>query len=359
MGSLLDHRQAILGEWVVSQLQQLNLYVEGFDKRLVAVSGDASFRRYFRTAELAPGQTLIAVDAPADKEDSRPFVAIARAWRDNGVHVPEVLAADFEQGFMLLSDLGDDLYLPQLENHADTLYQAALVELVKIQQSAAPHDYPLPCYDAKMLRQEMALCTDWFFGQLLALDLNDQEAARIEQVFDQLVTSALQQPQVCVHRDYHSRNLMTLGAVEGGFEVGVLDFQDAVIGPISYDLVSLLRDCYINWSDENEEKWLADYLQLALINNLWPYQQVPDYETFKRWFDWMGLQRHIKCVGIFSRLYLRDGKAGYLKDIPRTFAYLKKVCQQYADFADFNRWLDDRVVPAMQKSEPLMQAKSA
>lgn len=334
-----------LEKWVVDQLQQLDLYQNGHDPVLATVSGDASFRRYFRTAELASGQTLIAVDAPAEKEDSRPFVAIARAWLADGVDVPEVLAVDLELGFMLLSDFGDDLYLPQLKSHADTLYQAALAELVRIQQSAAPHDYDLPAYDAVKLHQEMQLCPDWFFTQLLGLQLSVEEKQRFDDVCEKLIGSALEQPQVCVHRDYHSRNLMTLA----NGHVGVLDFQDAVIGPITYDLASLLRDCYISWSDDNEEKWLGDYLQLALQYQLWQQTEVPSYELFKRWFDWMGMQRHIKCVGIFSRLYLRDGKAGYLQDIPRTFAYLKKVCQQYPEFAEFNLWLDQVVVPAMQR----------
>lgn len=355
----MDHRQAALSEWVVAQLQQFGLYQKGFDAALASVSGDASFRRYFRTTEVSPGCSLIAVDAPADKENSRPFVAIARAWLNNGVHVPEVLAADFEQGFMLLSDLGDTLYLPLLTKHADTLYQAALTELVNIQQSAAPHDYVLPAYGASKLREEMVLCPDWFFTQLLGLQLSETDLVRLNSVFDRLVDSALAQPQVCVHRDYHSRNLMVVGDIESGFDVGVLDFQDAVVGPVTYDVVSLLRDCYVSWTDENEEKWLGDYLQLALINNLWPHNQVPDYDTFKCWFDWMGLQRHIKCVGIFSRLYLRDGKNGYLKDIPRTFAYLKKVCEQYSEFAEFNHWLDEVVVPAMQDCEALTPAAPA
>jgi len=342
----LDHRQTALSEWVVAQLQQLELYSNGHDASLVSVSGDASFRRYFRTAALSSGQTLIAVDAPADKEDSRPFVAIAQAWLEHGVHVPEVLAADFDLGFMLLSDLGDDLFLPQLTTHADALYQAALGELVTIQRCAAPHEYVLPAYDSDKLRQEMYLCPDWFFTQLLGLELNADDRQRLENVFEKLITSALEQPQVCVHRDYHSRNLMTL---ESG-HVGVLDFQDAVVGPITYDLVSLLRDCYISWPAEHEEKWIGDYLQLSLQYGLWQQANMPEYDVFKRWFDWMGLQRHIKCVGIFSRLYLRDGKAAYLQDIPRTFGYLKKVCQQYPEFAEFNAWLDEVVMPAMQAS---------
>ena len=185
---------------------------------------------------------------------------------------------------------------------------------------------------------------DWFFTQLLGVELSSNENQRLQDVFAKLVGNAQEQPQLCVHRDYHSRNLM---ALDDG-DVGVLDFQDAVIGPVTYDLVSLLRDCYIGWSDEQEEKWIGDYMQLAVQQGIWQQAEAPSYGHFKRWFDWMGLQRHIKCVGIFSRLYLRDGKAGYLQDIPRTFGYLKKVCEEYPDFADFNAWLDEVVVPAMQ-----------
>lgn len=340
----MDHRKEALEEWTVEQLRQLNLYHSGHKAALMTVSGDASFRRYFRTVALACGRTLIAVDAPADKEDSRPFVAIARAWLEQGVHVPEVLAADFELGFMLLSDLGDDLFLPQLEEYADSLYQAALAELATIQRSVAPYDYVLPVYDADKLRQEMQLCSQWFFKQLLGLELSAQDCQRFEDVLGELVASALEQPQVCVHRDYHSRNLMTLA---DGY-VGVLDFQDAVVGPITYDLVSLLRDCYISWPDEREAKWIGDYLQLSKQYGLWQQTPMSTYDEFKRWFDWMGMQRHIKCVGIFSRLYLRDDKAGYLQDIPRTFGYIKKVCEQYSEFAEFNTWLNEIVVPAIQ-----------
>lgn len=351
----MDSRHAALAQWVTGQLQQLKLYQQSGNVNLQMVSGDASFRRYFRTPSMLSGQSYIGVDAPPVKEDSQPFVAIARAWLSCGVHVPEVIAADFEQGFMLLSDLGDDLYLPQLQKHADTLYQGALAALVRIQRCNTPDDYELPAYDRHKLQDEMQLCPDWFFAQLLGLELNTLDHQHLSEVFESLLDSALQQPQVCVHRDYHSRNLMTLP----GGNVGVLDFQDAVIGPVTYDLVSLLRDCYISWSDAQEEKWLGDYLQLAAQQGIWTQAEAPSYGHFKRWFDWMGLQRHIKCVGIFSRLYLRDGKTGYLQDIPRTFAYIKKVCQEYPEFAEFNAWLDAKVVPAMQACEHLSVEKGS
>lgn len=345
----LDDRESALAQWVDQQLQQLKLNQPESDAGLDVVSGDASFRRYFRTRSSAEGVTWIAVDAPPEKEDSRSFVAIARAWIECGVHVPEVLAADFDQGFMLLSDLGDDLYLPQLANNSDALYLAALSALVKIQRCHETVGYKLPHYNQQKLRDEMQLCPEWFFEQLLGLVLTSDDKSRLCEVFDRLVESALEQPQVCVHRDYHSRNLM---ALPNG-NVGVLDFQDAVIGPVTYDLVSLLRDCYISWSAEQEEKWISDYIRLAGQQDIWSAGEAPSYGCFKRWFDWMGLQRHIKCVGIFSRLYLRDGKAGYLQDIPRTFGYLKKVCEEYPEFAELNSWLDRVVVPAMAECAQL------
>ena len=346
-----DRRKAALTEWVGQQMQYHQLCQAKQDIELEVVSGDASFRRYFRTQPAFDGNTWIAVDAPPEKEDSRPFVAIAQAWLGCGVHVPDVLAADFEQGFMLLSDLGDALYLPQLANGADTLYPRALAALVKIQRCHEMAGYELPHYDQQKLQDEMQLCPQWFFGQLLGLSLTRDDESRLQAVFDRLISSALEQPQVCVHRDYHSRNLMVLP--ENG--VGVLDFQDAVIGPVTYDLVSLLRDCYISWSAEQEERWIGDYMALAQQQGIWSAGEIPSYGHFKRWFDWMGLQRHIKCVGIFSRLFLRDGKAGYLQDIPRTFGYLKKVCGEYPEFAEFDHWLDQVVVPAMAECAHLQE----
>jgi len=332
------------------QLQRLGLYSHGHNASLKTVSGDASFRRYFRTQVLSSGCSLIAVDAPAEKEDSRPFVAISQAWLKGGIDVPEVIAVDLEEGFMLLSDLGDDVYLPQLSENADVLYPHAIAALVRLQQCAMPKDYQLPIYDAEKLQQEMGLCSEWFLTQLLGLELGVKEKQCLNDVFGRLVGSAQAQPQVCVHRDYHSRNLMVLSNAQGKSEVGVLDFQDAVIGPVTYDLVSLLRDCYISWPAEQEAKWIANYMRLASQQGVWQSVDEPSYAQFKRWFEWMGLQRHIKCVGIFSRLYLRDGKTGYLQDIPRTFAYLKRVSEQYSEFGEFNDWLDNVVVPAMQKS---------
>lgn len=336
----MDQRQTALTHWVTQQLRELSYQVTEKPDLLTSVSGDASFRRYFRA--VVDGNSFIAMDAPPEKEDSHPFVAIARSWIDCGVPVPRIYAEDLSLGFMLLSDMGDTLYLDRLnEDSADVLYKQALRTLIDIQRCHGIRNYSLPAYDKQRLSVEMNLCPDWFFTQLLGVDLDEAERQLFSAISDQLVNSALEQPQVCVHRDYHSRNLMLLP----DDSIGVLDFQDAVIGPITYDLVSLLRDCYINWTAEREQKWIRDFVQLAqqagLIGDI-------DYEQFRKWFDWMGLQRHIKCVGIFSRLFLRDGKAGYLNDIPRTFNYLKQVCATYDEFAAFDQWLDRRVIPAMQ-----------
>lgn len=346
----MDQRQKSLASWATTHLKDRLQIDAEITLPLIAVSGDASFRRYFRIS--ANGQSFICMDAPPEKEDSAPFVAIARSWYQSGVPVPEIVACDLEQGFMLLSDMGDTLYLDQLDpGSADLLYQQALQTMVKIQQCSKVEGYRLPTYDQARLITEMSLCPDWFFTQLLGLELSAAEHRMLSDAYQILVASALEQPRVCVHRDYHSRNLMLLPDQS----IGVLDFQDAVLGPISYDLVSLIRDCYISWPQDKEEQWIKAYLQLAqqaqLIRDI-------DYPQFKRWFDWMGMQRQIKCVGIFSRLYLRDGKAGYLKDIPRTFAYLKSVCESYSEFFVLNHWLDEKVVPAMKNCHLLLAAEA-
>lgn len=342
----MAERLSQLTGWVASQLMLLACRPLKLPVVLEPVSGDASFRRYFRVF-LEQG-SLIVMDAPPDKENSVPFVAIAQHWRSHGVPVPQIMAQDLQKGFLLLTDFGDSVYLGQLgEETADRLYQQALEALLQIQQCPASPDYPLPPYDAAKLQAEMHLCPQWFFSKLLAMDLTDSELGMLEQVFAMLVKSALEQPQVNVHRDFHSRNLM----LPPGGDIGVLDFQDAVYGPITYDLVSLLRDCYINWLPQQEIHWIETYVDQARIAGL--ISARVSREQFIRWFDWMGLQRHIKCVGIFSRLCLRDGKAGYLRDIPRTFGYIKRVCAHYPQLAEFNDWLEVKVIPHMQQSKRL------
>ena len=326
-----------------SRIQQLRNWLLGLDAEpceLVPVSGDASFRRYFRVK--FADNSLIAVDAPPEKEDSRPFVAIANAWLQQGIPVPEIRAVDFEQGFMLLADFGDDLLLAHLhKDTADSWYRRAFNLLHNIQAVTGVEDYDLPLYDTQRLTDEMQLFIDWCLQARLRLTLTEDEQRLLRQTFSQLVVNASEQPQVCVHRDYHSRNLMCVG----DDRLGVIDFQDAVWGPVTYDLVSLLKDCYICWPRSQVLIWAEAFRkQWQLLNP----QQPVDTATWVRWFDWMGLQRHIKVVGIFCRLALRDGKSGYLADIPRTFNYLYEVTRIYPELTEFSSWLERRVIPAMQ-----------
>ncbi len=337
----VDIRLAALRAWVVKAFAQLGIDL-ATDWSLTPVSGDASFRRYFRVR--SHNLSWIAVDAPPEKEDSRPFVAIARAWEPLAIQAPRVFLADFDDGFMLLSDLGDDLYLGALTaDNADQLYAQALQALTHIQQCRSVADYPLPPYDAALLAREMDLFGDWFVTRLLGIVLTDAEAKVLAAAMARLQASALEQPRACVHRDFHSRNLM-LTASDGP---GVLDFQDAVLGPVTYDLVSLLRDCYIAWPESRVRDWALGYRRtLQEIHLL----DAVDESTFLRWFDWMGMQRHMKAIGIFARLQLRDGKPAYLGDIPRTLNYLYRVALRYPQFSELAGILQELILPAMQAS---------
>lgn len=304
---------------------------------LFPVSGDASFRRYFRVK--ADNQSWIAVDAPPEKENSETFVTIARSWLQQGVHVPGVISVDLDQGFMLLSDFGDRLLLPELrEENVDPLYKDAMAELFKIQCCDVAS---LPSYDGVLLQREMALFKDWFLVSLLNVDLSADEQESINSAFSILEESALEQPVVCVHRDYHSRNLM----ITPEHTPGVIDFQDAVKGPITYDLVSLLRDCYISWSDEQVYKWVG-FFQTALVEKNTLSAEIT-VERFERWFDLMGMQRHLKAIGIFARLSIRDDKHSYLQDIPRTLQYVKHVSAKYPELERFNLFVNKILIPAM------------
>lgn len=337
----MDPRLRELKLWVEQTFNDLGLALSD-QWQCEMVSGDASFRRYFRV--LDRGRSWIAVDAPPEKEDSRPFVAVAQAWLPLGVAVPEIEAVDLEQGFMLLEDLGDVQYLGELNaDSADQLYEMAFQQLVKIQSCRDLDGEALPPYDYAMLDREVLLFRDWFLKELLGLELSEAEERQLRDLFELLIGTALEQPQVCVHRDYHSRNLMLCDQER----IGVIDFQDAVMGPVTYDLVSLLRDCYIAWPDERLEIWTASFVER--IRHIDGMGDVPP-EQFRRWFDLMGMQRHLKAVGIFARLKIRDGKAGYLPDIPRTFGYLLKVGAQYPQTQVTIDWLRARVVPQMYSS---------
>lgn len=301
-------------------------------------SGDASFRRYFRVR--SGGQSRIAVDARPDREDSRPFVQVAHLMSEMGLNVPRVLASDLDRGFLLVTDLGERLYLDQLDDESvDRLYHDALGALATL-QAGGPNQEGLPPYDLRLLMVEMSLFREWFVETHLGLDLGAPDRGLLDGVFARLADSALEQPQVMVHRDYHSRNLM----VTGSNNPGILDFQDAVIGPVTYDLVSLLRDCYIAWPRARVEDWALGYRKQALRTGILT-DEHGDEVRWMRWFDWMGVQRHLKAAGIFSRLHHRDGKPAYLGDIPRTLGYVAAVCSRYAELAPLADFLERRVEP--------------
>lgn len=283
-------------------------------------SNDASFRRYFRV--FYAGHTRIAMDAPPAQEDCRPFIAVAQSFRALGVNVPQVYHADLKQGFLLLSDFGTRLYLHELNaDSVERLYGDALGALITL-QACGPGTYPLPPYGRERLLTEMELFREWYLGRHRRFTLNPRQHETLDQAFTFLAAAALEQPQVAVHRDYHSRNLL----VTAQHNPGILDFQDAVMGPITYDLVSLLRDCYIAWPRAQVEAWVRGYHDLALHSGI---LREENEQQFLRWFDLMGVQRHFKASGIFARLNHRDGKPGYLQDIPRTLAYVADVASRY------------------------------
>jgi aminoglycoside/choline kinase family phosphotransferase len=300
-------------------------------------SNDASFRRYFRVRE--GGKSFIAMDAPPDREDSRPFVKVAEAFESIGLNVPHIYARDLNQGFMLLEDLGSELYLDRLSvDTVNRLYGDALGALATL-QACGPRD-GLPSYDRPLLMQEMALFRDWLLDKELGLTLSGEENALLEQVFELLVDNALQQPQVCVHRDYHSRNLM----VTASHNPGILDFQDAVTGPVTYDLVSLLRDCYVAWPKEQVRDWAMGYFELAVQSGI----VAAEHESqFMAWFDLMGVQRHLKASGIFARLNRRDGKPDYLKEIPRTLGYITQLDSEFKLLRALGDFIRVRIMPIL------------
>ncbi|TVP57603.1 MAG: aminoglycoside phosphotransferase [Halomonadaceae bacterium] len=328
----MDKRYQSLLDW-------LHQVLPAAPQEVAKVAGDASFRRYFRAhTETASGPlSWIVMDAPPEHEDCAPFVAIARHWQAQGLHVPEILAEDRQQGFLLLEDLGDQLYSQALtqEARADILYGQAINALVRIQ--TLPQDLPLPAYDAGLLEREMQLFPDWLLKEQLGLSLTDQEQDLLASTFALLRDAALEQPRATVHRDYHSRNLLVTGANSPG----IIDFQDAVIGPVTYDLVSLLKDCYVRWPVEAVARWVEQYRQQSQAQGL----HQADSATFTQWFELMGMQRHLKAAGIFARLAKRDGKAGYLADVPRTVNYLIEASQGQPALQPFGHWLTHRVWP--------------
>jgi hypothetical protein len=281
------------------------------------------------------------MDAPPAKEDVGPYLRVATMLQEIGVNAPRVLERSAD-GFLVLSDLGTRMYLPELSQpgRADALYADAIDALVAIQSRGVSAALQLPAYDARLLRLEMSLFPDWLLQRHLDLALSAHEAAMLDAAMDALVANALAQPQVFVHRDYHSRNLM----VCPGANPGILDFQDAVRGGLTYDLVSLLRDSYIAWPQERVVEWALQFRRKAAAAGL---ATGRDDAQFLRWFDLMGVQRHLKVGGIFARLWHRDGKPGYLADIPRTLQYAVGSCARHADFAELGALIEHRVLPAV------------
>jgi len=311
-----------LREWLGTRFSASALTLE-------PASADASFRRYFRV--FSGGQTWIAMDAPPEREDCRAFVHVARLLREAGVNAPGVLAQDFERGFLLLTDLGSTTYLSALtEDNADSLFGDAIEALIKWQLASRGGE--LPPYDETLLRRECGLFPEWYVARHLGVTLSDAQQGTLADMLALIVSRSLAQPAVYVHRDYMPRNLMVTDP-----NPGVIDFQDAVYGPISYDVVSLFRDAFVSWEEARVLDWTVRYWEKAKRRGL-PVDR--DFGAFYRDFEWMGLQRHLKVLGIFARIHYRDGKPGYLEDTPRFLRYARAVCQRYRELAPLARLLD-------------------
>jgi aminoglycoside/choline kinase family phosphotransferase len=340
------HRLEQLHAWLVATLP-------GRRFELAPASADASFRRYFRVSLADGAPSLIVMDAPPTHEDCRPWLHVADLFRAAGAHVPDVLAQDIEQGFLLLSDLGSTTYLAALQadgaraddpQRAAHLYADALGTLAAIQVASRPGE--LPEYDRALLLREMMLFPEWYIARHKGVVLSDKDNAALQTTFERILAVNLAEPKVFVHRDFHSRNLMLLDPADGcGANPGVIDFQDAVYGPITYDLVSLLKDAYIRWDEEFALDLLVRYWETARTLGL-PVRA--DFADFHRDYEWMGVQRHIKVLGIFARLYHRDGKDGYLADMPLVMDYLRRACKRYRDLGPLLKLLDRLEPEALQ-----------
>lgn len=324
----MDKRKQIIRNWIES------LYpAEEFS--LEPASSDASFRRYFRLKKQQ--DSLIIMDAPPENEEIITFCRLARRFYTLGINVPEILHTENELGFVLMSDLGSDHYLDSLnDSTVERLYGDALTSLVILQSGTFDEPDFLPAYSAELLRGEMDLFRQWYLATHLGLVISDEEHKIMDDAWQLLINSALEQPQLWVHRDYHSRNLM----VTDVNNPGIIDFQDAVTGPITYDLVSLLKDCYIEWPEQRVEDWVIRYHDLALQSGLLKNENE---QQFLRWFHRMGIQRHLKVAGIFARLSHRDGKSRYLDDIPLTLKYLISALKNDAELADLYNMILSKV----------------
>jgi aminoglycoside/choline kinase family phosphotransferase len=343
-----DPRLAELSRWIRS--------LGGFDPDSIrSASADASFRRYFRLRR-DDGTSWIAMDAPPDKEDLATYLKVSALLEACGVHVPCVLASDTTLGFALLEDLGETHMLTALSRGEDPerLYGEALEALALLQLRGDAASRQLPPYDRATLLREMQLLPEWYCARHLGLELAPAEKALLEETFDFLIAEALAQPQVFVHRDYHSRNLMVLPRRSPG----VIDFQDALRGPVGYDAVSILKDCYVEWPRERVLAWLSG-LRARLLAGGGAALAGDSEAQFVRWFDMIGLQRHLKVLGIFARLFWRDGKSGYLGDLPRTLGYVQSAARLYPELAAFSAFVDGQLAPGLAAANARALATTA
>ena len=324
----MSQRTKDLENWVSKKLEN--------PFEIKPIQGDASFRHYFRI--YADDKTWIAVDAPPTHENNPAFVAITRLFEAHQVSTPRVLAYDFEQGFMLLSDLGDQLLLDALNpENSESWYLKSFDVLQNIQQCSTAGSYEIPVFDRKHSLLELGYFTEWCLNQLLSLSLSSSEKTLIYDLFQKLVLVFEKQPMRVIHRDFHSRNLL----IQSDQTLATIDYQDAMIGPITYDLVSLLKDCYIQWDELLISKWAGLYHARLKEEGL-----KVSLDEFTQWFDWVGIQRHLKVLGIFSRLKIRDNKARYLKDMPRILRYLEAALSRYPELNGFNGFFQENLMPS-------------
>ena len=338
-----DARLALIEDWLS---RELRLPV----KRLEPASADASFRRYFR-ADIG-ALTYVVMDAPPEKEAVGPYLKVSALLEELGAHVPHVHQADTARGLLLLEDLGTTSYLQRLASAGDSerLYADALDALATIQLRGRAACRQLAPYSRAELAREMALMPEWFLARHLSLTPAVAEAELLATTFEFLIREALAQPVVFVHRDYHARNLMVVAERNPG----IIDFQDALCGPVGYDLVSLLKDCYIAWPRERVVGWVQSFRARLLAQG---GEACASEAEFVRWFDLIGVQRHIKVLGIFCRLWYRDGKPGYLPDLPRSLDYVRDACGRYVELADLGRFIEERIVPQLPQANARVGAE--
>ncbi|HEY4772604.1 MAG TPA: phosphotransferase [Steroidobacteraceae bacterium] len=339
-----DARLALIREWLSRDLRLPH-------ERLAPASSDASFRRYFRV--FSPRGTYIVMDAPPGREDVRPYLKVSALLAALGAHVPQVHEIDAPRGLLLLEDLGTVSYLQRLEGGGDpdALYADALRVLADIQARGAERARELDPYDREALARELALMPAWFLRKHLGIEPSDADRKILDETFEFLISAGLAQPTVFVHRDYHSRNLMVVGERNPG----IIDFQDALRGPVGYDLVSLLKDCYISWPRARVENWVSGYRAELMARG---YPAAPERQ-FLRDFDLIGVQRHIKVLGIFARLWHRDGKQAYLLDLPRVLDYVRDTASRYAELAKLGEFLERRIVDELPRANARVAAIAA